>query len=515
MPDILSERMALFVMPNERTAGIGSDLQPLSLRRHSMTGRTKNNIPGVSQEYATNQFGRIEIVRTFKDTPGGLNQFNIVVKRATGDSFLQRMEQEQKVFPVWRMFSPCTSLDNPQGWLSGGQLEFFGATRIISGGSETDGPVSNGTSTWVTETKPVANEYDILFLPLTISSLTFDDALNITDLRGILVIQDPIPENCISAYRGPGKHIMVVQNADTGVAAEVFYSVSGGGAFATMSSNPFGADEDISHIVGGITTGNRMRIAVGRGTTDAGAPAEIAYGDITFGAEATITFTSVAVGVNNGDIITMMAQLFPLRAYYGTDNGDLYVSTDQHESNTLIASPGVQINVAIKGYGECDDVWFGGASNALLVERGRTGNVSTRVGPSGGGAFSALALSNDGLLFAGNATSLYVSSNEGENAGGWALVKNFGANHTIRNIHLPKGDPYNIYCSVDDSGGAGEFWHSNDGGNSWNQLPETTNLGYFQSVANIDNPNEFWIAGAANATPLGVVEKITASNSGC
>jgi hypothetical protein len=515
MTDLSAGKMTLFAMPNGRVGGIGTNLVPLSLSRYGLTGRTKNNVPTVDQEYSNNRFGQIVVSRTFKTPPSGLDTFNLTVRKAVEESYLDKRGKAQDEFPIWRAFSPCVTRDNPQGWLNGGQLEYFGSNRVTSGGTETDGPVVDGSDPIVTETVPVASKVYLKLLPMTISNLTFTDALNVTDLTGILVINDPVPGGCITAYRGPGKHIMVSQQADTGVPAEVFYSVNGGGSWAAMSSNPFGNDEHIGHIVGGITTGNRMRIAVSRSLTDVGNPAEIAYGDITFGAEGTITFTNVNVGANTGDIITMMAQLFPLRAYYGTDNGTLHVSTDQHESNSEIASGLAQINVAIRGYGECEDVWFGGDTNTLLVERNLSGSVSARVGPSGGGAFTALALSSDGLLFAGNGQSLYVSRNQGENAGGWSEVKDFGAAHVVKNIFLPEGDPYNIYCVVDvTTPGSGEFWHSNDAGNSWNLVSVVTNGGYNGAAASIESPNEYWICGDDDGAN-GVVHKLLAQSGGC
>jgi hypothetical protein len=92
-------------------------------------------------------------------------------------------------------------------------------------------------------------------------------------------------------------------------------------------------------------------------------------------------------------------------------------------------------------------------------------------------------------------------------------VKDFGSGRTVQEIFLPKGDPYNIYVTVDAT--VGEFWHSNDGGNSWNQVLASANTGYNAAVASVESPNEFWLVGDANATPLGVVEKLVGVSGGC
>jgi hypothetical protein len=112
-------------------------------------------------------------------------------------------------------------------------------------------------------------------------------------------------------------------------------------------------------------------------------------------------------------------------------------------------------------------VYAVGASNVILKEVNKSGSFVALVGPSGGGAFSAIVQASDGLLFAGNGQSLYVSNNDALNTGGWTSLKDFGSNHVIEEIFLKKGDSNHIYVVVDDTTpGNGEFWHSNDGGNS-------------------------------------------------
>jgi hypothetical protein len=109
-----------------------------------------------------------------------------------------------------------------------------------------------------------------------------------------------------------------------------------------------------------------------------------------------------------------------------------------------------------------------------------------------------------------------VSNNNALNTGGWSSLKDFGSNKVIEEIFLPEGDSNHIYVVVDDTTpGVGEFWHSNDGGNSWNQLTEVTNAGYNAAANSDEDPNWFIMVGDANATPLGVIHKASPSQSGC
>ena len=69
---------------------------------------------------------------------------------------------------------------------------------------------------------------------------------------------------------------------------------------------------------------------------------------------------------------------------------------------------------------------------------------------------------------------------------------------------------------VDDTTpGTGEVWHSNDGGNSWNQLTELANTGYNAGYASFEDPNLFYIVGDENAGPRGVMHKVSPSAVGC
>lgn len=109
-----------------------------------------------------------------------------------------------------------------------------------------------------------------------------------------------------------------------------------------------------------------------------------------------------------------------------------------------------------------------------------------------------------------------MSDNEAKNTGGWTSLKDFGSNHVPVAIFLPAGDSNHIYVIVNDTTpGNGEIWHSNDGGNSWNQLTELTNLGYVAGYASQEDANFYIAVGDQNASSRGVVHKASPSQSGC
>jgi hypothetical protein len=107
------------------------------------------------------------------------------------------------------------------------------------------------------------------------------------------------------------------------------------------------------------------------------------------------------------------------------------------------------------------------------------GTFAARTGPSGGGAFTALAFADDGTLFAGNGTSLFKSNNEAGSTGGWTSLKDFGSAHVVKSIRCKGGSSQILEVEVDDTTpGAGEVWFSEDGGNTWRQITESANGGY-------------------------------------
>jgi hypothetical protein len=259
---------------------------------------------------------------------------------------------------------------------------------------------------------------------------------------------------------------------------------------------------------------SQYRVVVGRGTADAGNAAEIAYGDFTFGAPGTTTWNNVDVGSTTSEIIEALEWLFYDRMYAAA-GGDIYVSTNQAESwGTAIYTGTTVINAFAAD--KDDNVWAVGESNLILRELGKSGTFDTRVGPSGGGTFYSVAVANDGRLYAGNGQYIYMSNNSAQNTGGWTELHDFGANHSVVEIHcagqaeVDNGDSQLITAIVDDSTpGNGEVWRSWDGGNSWNKTTELTNQGYNAAYFSRQDDNLGIIVGDTSGS-YGVVHKFSA-----
>lgn len=514
---ITQDKVVLMIQPNGKPGGVGTGLEPMSIDRHGFTGKTNNTIPGQGQIYGRDAFGRFRVKVVFKETPGGLNTGTIEYEKEQKIDFLEKRAKDESRFGVWEMYAPCARLDNPYGWLNGGRLDYRG-NMFVTSQSDGDAPVREASGQPVVSQVPVSWEYNLTFLPLQITSLTPSIAENTENINSITSLVDPNPNNCVAGYRGPDQHMYVAGAAGTGAPAEVIGTRDGGSTWTATDTQPFGNDEAIAEIRARLTT-TQFRLIAARLTTDAAAAAEVAYSDQDFGDEFTTVWTNVDVGATNGDVIVALEWLFYNRIYAAVgavgSEGEVWVSTDQGESWSEVYTGTTVINGFAKGYGDdCKDVYAFGASNLILREVDNSGTFETLVGPSGGGAFTAMAAANDGLLFAGNGQSLFVSNNGALNTGGWSELKDFGASHVVQEIFLPEGDSNHIYLVVE-TGSGGEFWHSNDGGNSFNRLTVVTNPSYNAAVNSSEDANLFYVVGDANATPNGIVHKVSPSATGC
>ncbi len=513
---ILQNKVSLFIMKGGRKDGKGTGLSPLSIDQHSMTGKTDATIPGRGQDYGYDVHGRIRVKNTYQDPPGGLQTATIEYDKKVDIDFLEKQRKTQARFGIWEQSAPCGRRDNPFAWLDGGRLDFHGEASV-SGFSGGDAPARDGTATPVVSSADVTWKYDIALRPLAVDSLTPEIATNTEVLNTIFGIKDPLIPGCHPGYRGPDEHLFIGSDAAAAAPAEAHFSRDGGGIWTPFTNPPFGADEHIADGAALMLQGGLMRVVYGNGVGTAAL--EIGYADVEIGDEANATFTVVALNAAAADFVTRVAWLWYNGLYVagGTAGDDLFISTDLGVSFTeIVTGSGDQINAIAKGHGQdCEDVYIAGVSNLLMVDRGRSGTFAALIGPSGGTDFTALAIDNQGNVYAGNGQSLYVSTNKGLNAGGWTLLQDFGASAVVKDIFFPEGDSNHIYVVVDDSTpGPATFQFSNDAGNAWRTVPGTANTGYNRGYKSDEDDNLLYAVGDLQAT-YGVVDRAIPSSAGC
>jgi hypothetical protein len=507
---VTADRLVLMVQKD----GKGTELDPLSIARHGMSEKVDATKPGRGVTYGRDVHGRYTPKVVFKEAPTGLNTGTIEFEQTADIDFLEEMAEREDEFGIWEFYNPCLRLDNVNGWLRGGRLDYLGRVTITGGITRGAGPNREAAGTPKVNSAPVTWEYSITLLPPALTAQTTAEA---NDLLAITGLSDPKTADCLPGYTGPDKTLYIGAAAAGGAPASILYTRNGGGTWAAVSASPFGNGEDVGQLVSRIVDATKFRLVAGRTTVDAGSPAKIAYSDVSFGAEGVTAWTSVNVGATNGETVQVLAWPFPNRLYAAVA-GRLYISTNNGASFTQIAGGSTAIRAIAKAYGDsCDDIFVVGASNLIRRERSRSGQLETLVGPTGGGDFHSVAASNDGLLYAGNGTKLFVSNNGALNTGGWRELTDFGANHRVVDIFLPRGDSQLIRVTVEDTTGAvaGKVWLSVDGGNSFNDVPSLANDGYNAVYNSSEDVNRAVIVGDANATPLGQIHQISPSTAGC
>jgi hypothetical protein len=292
---------------------------------------------------------------------------------------------------------------------------------------------------------------------------------------------------CGAGYPGPDKVLVMGAQAATDTPANIYFSINGGSTTTVFSNLPGGNNEHLGAIaIRPLGTG--FRIVVARTVTDAGAPAEVWYATATaFDATtiAAVTWTQVAVGSTNGEIIETLFWPEHNRLYVGTDLGDIFLSTNQGESFTKIYD-GVTANDVNCFARDADGgTWAGCLGGVLLYESPSNRNTfSVKTSPNTDEIFS-LAVANDGTIYAGQGTSIFRNNNNAATAGGWTNLKNFGSGFKVVSIwfegenKLRNGDSQIIRCVVDDTApNDGSVWQSVDWGQSWQQVTSLANDGY-------------------------------------
>jgi hypothetical protein len=406
-----------------------------------------------------------------------------------------------------RITNGCIGVDSPSAWC---KLYHFG--RALAGdGSPGDAPNLDGSDTNPTLSDPFLAESVIVLVNQALSRITTSETDNLTD---IIFLDDPEScSECANGYPGPDV-IGYISTASASGTGDVLYTNDGGATWAATSADPFAATETGDFLVWNWISKTQIRLGIARTTADAAAAAEIAYADVDVTAPQTTVWTTVDLTGANNEVVEF--SLWPRlsgfidRWYVARGSGDIDLSQDQGATWSEIYTGGTNainhMNVDPRG-----NVYAVGASNTILKETAQSGTFAALVGPTGGGAFTSIAIAKDGTIWAGNGTSLFRNSNDAASAGGWTSVKNFGANHSVIGIDIIGDDSQLIRVVVEDGTGTdGDVWRSEDGGGFIREITDLSNSGYAGFYFSKDNVNLGWIVGDADGG-TGLIHKLAES----
>jgi hypothetical protein len=460
MPEIMKQnRIGIWVQPN----GAGTAMSLLGVDESGMDEVTEPG-PDKTPVVGVDRFGNFVFKTSTRSAPGDFPSFTLNVYKKDEIDFLRKRFRRQETFAVQRRYNGCLPLDNPTGWtwLQHGSLSEINS---LTAGA---GPVLPAAGEILQRAASIKSEKVI---ELVRGSLTAQTTGETQDLNALAMLTDL---SACPGYKGADKIVYAAANAAGGLTANVLATTNTGGSWTILTPDPFAADEHIVTAVIFFINDTQYRLVLG---TSAAIANNVVYANFTVGAEtANPTYTTATIGSSTA----VEAMFWPFfDRIYGATAGDIHVSGNQGATFAAAIYTGAN---AINQFNKSpvdNSIWAVGASNLILQEKNRSGTFDTKVGPSGGGASTAIAVARDGKVFLGNAQSLYVSTNSALNTGGWTSLKDFGSNHVVESIKCIGDDPELLYVVVDDTTpSGGELWISLDGGTTFQQITELTNTGY-------------------------------------
>lgn len=459
-------------------------MAPLGVGRYGSEDAT---IPGPGREsvYVQDENGNPILAIANETPPGGLPSMTLNFFEQYAKNVLRTANSEKRKIAVQQRFHRYGVLTNPTGWT---KIYHYGEGVI---GDETrPGAAVDYSGEGLRGAMPVTFETAFEYIRPELTALDLPNV--VVDALGVIFVSDLIKE--VVAYPGPDRIGAVIQAAASGAPAKMPITSNGGSTWSNSDADPFGNDEDIVSVVYKVINPDQgFRWVVQNGDA-----AELAYADVGWSDPTATTWTTVAT-TGNGRALGW--KLFN-ELLIATASG-VFISRDA--GATIGAT--LSANTNITGFAFTPDhpaleqyAYMFGASNTLLRKKAGSDTVETLAGPSGGGAFGALAVAIDGTIWAGNGTKLFRSSDGGTTAAGWTQVKDFGADHAVKAIGLVQNDPQFLRVVVDDATpGDGEVWISADSV-TFEQIPNLTNDGYNSSYFSPHNPDFTVICGDDNTT---------------
>ncbi len=484
--------------------GPGTPFNPFAVGEDGMS-LTGKSIPviGLGPVYARDRNGKPLVINVNETAPGDLPTLTITIFEKASLTVLDNLFERKCPVNLQLRFVECGVLDNPFIWdkinhWSRGQMTTY---------NPGDGPSLEFDGTLMQASAAISFREVITIVRNTLSALVTTE---VEDLLSIAGLPDEDCNECGTGYPGADQ-IMVIGAAGGAAAPNGLITGNGGGLWTAFTNPPFATVAEFAAFAAVRLVGdNTLRVIFGNSVTDAAAEAKISFLDVTFGDLIAGTWTEKSFTAGAvGDLVTAMLWPEHGRLYVATDAFEVFIEDQQGEDATQ--TPSFTGTVAVRSFAASGDgkfVWAAGDTNFIAREGNQSGVFEVKNGPTGGGAFSALAVADDDTLYAGNGQSLFRTYDNAQEAGNWVSLKDFGAGFTVKKIGLIKGDSQ-IIRAVVSSATLGEVYESIDGGTTWRQIPAETNDGYQDAYFSEQKANEAVIVGDADAGPLGQIFQLS------
>ena len=351
--------------------------------------------------------------------------------------------------------------------------------------------------------------FDITAIPPVLRAFTLGvgrvTTSEVQALNDVAFTKDVRCAGACGAYQDAGKTGYAVGDAlaaSPANTADVLKSTDGGETWAATSTDPFAGAEDISSVVLFYMGRDTLRVLVARGTTDAGAPAEVAYSD-----NGGTTWTVANVGSTNAQYATKGGALFALDQYniwFASTGGYLYKSEDGGVSWTA-----KQTGVLTTGNYNCihmanEREGFAGAAADVIVKTGNGGDTWTACTATGGGGdiLTIFALDKYRVWVGTDDGDIYYSVDGGVT---WTerTVTGLTAG-TIADIQF--ANDMIGYLVHNTSGPVGRIYRTINGGYSWQAQELVTNAGL--NAISVIGDNQVFAVGEASGGTAVILEAV-------
>lgn len=278
---------------------------------------------------------------------------------------------------------------------------------------------------------------------------------------------------------------------------------SDGSTWVAGATDPFAAAENIMGQHCFDIDANTTRHLVGRGTTDVGNPAEIAYTD-----DGGATWTNVDLPTPNGQFIIGNHAIYGIgkRVWVVTNAGYIVYSGDGGETWEAQESAVIQAGIYYSVYFE--DIFTGMATAAadvvaVTTDGGQTWSAATATG--GGGDLLVNGYSGLFWYVGTDDGDLYRSDDLGDT---WTQITGFTGSGTGAIKSMDWSNKYQGYL-VQNIAGVGYVLETFDGGASWYRIDGPTNggLNYIYACAT----DLIWTAGEV-VSGSGFLVKVSAAS---
>ena len=465
--------------------------------------------------------GGYRLVDTNRDSPGLVN-FDITAQVTNKQKFIDAIN-----CPSAAIILVASTCANPEL----AKLDKTGMIMVIENLNST-GKTTSSLTGFDSQDQPTlvtSVTAGMLEVPkLYFMSLATETTAEVTNGNSIAVVDASCASQC-GAKVEPLEIYYVATDAGAGVPANLLYRSDANTTPSATTADPFAADEHISLVKVVPISSSQIRVIVGRGSTDAGNPAEIAYSDVYPYSPDVTVWTAVDIGTTNAEFLTGTGSLMVLdngTALAGTDQGKLHISIDYGSTWADVNSPtSVQVNdikPLIDSIGPRDKSTFAIVTNANGIY---TTNNSARTwvtvsGPSAQAAVNALTIHafNEKDLWVGYADGeLYHTTNGG---GTWTesvLPKPVGFD-TVDRVNrvwfINKHIGFASGMATDSAAEFGIIWQTYDGGKSWIIFQELTTY----SEATPTGINDIYVSDPNNVIgvgdSIGALTSITILNAG-